>query len=146
MAPIAQPSGRTTVTCSLSGIQRIAGIGIDVGISQSQAIEAADTPVELGFDPRKARLVGIAGNVLIVAQRLTDHAGDFVVEQLHVERQPRFGKIAVVAQFPGAHVLLIKVAGAAGLDEITGAGLAKRTGLEVGDLITPVDVVFEHVR
>ncbi|MNW68348.1 hypothetical protein D3C74_470960 [compost metagenome] len=83
---------------------------------------------------------------MVVTQRLTDHSGDLVVEQLHIQGQTELGEIAVVAQLPGAHVLLIKVAGAAGLDEITGAGLAKRTGLEVGDLITPVDVVLEHVR
>ncbi|MCY1436146.1 hypothetical protein D9M71_522620 [compost metagenome] len=41
---------------------------------------------------------------------------------------------------------MIEVAGATGLDEVTGAGLAKGTGPEVGDLITPVDVVLEHVR
>ncbi|MCY1177809.1 hypothetical protein D9M73_181330 [compost metagenome] len=41
---------------------------------------------------------------------------------------------------------MIEVAGATGLDEVTGAGLAKGTRPEVGDLITPVDVVLEHVR
>ncbi len=43
-------------------------------------------------------------------------------------------------------MLLLQVARAAGPDEVTGAVLAEGGGLQVGDLIAPVDVVLEHVR
>ena len=80
LAPLTQPTGRATVTRGLRFVQRVAGGGVYIGIGQAQAVGVTHAPVELRLGTAKTRAVGVAGDVLVVAQRRADHVGDFVIE------------------------------------------------------------------
>lgn len=146
LAPVAHPAGRAAVACAEAAVVGVAGPGVDVGIRQAQTVAHAQAPVQLCLGAAEAGFVGIAGDVLVVLQRLADHPGDFVVEQLDVQAQVDVREVAVVAQLARAHALLVEVARATGLDEVFTVLQTQRVGREVLDRVAPVDVVLEHVR
>ncbi|MDT4874980.1 hypothetical protein FQZ97_1103200 [compost metagenome] len=79
-------------------IEVIAGAEVEVGVAQAQAVGMAELPVDLGLGTAEAHAVGVAREKSVVAQRLADHAVDFVIEQLDVQGDAGFGEQAVIAQ------------------------------------------------